>query len=97
MLLWLGDLSFPICETVAMIPFGNLTKDRKAMALLKPFMHEAKVSDFNVSNWDFSNHTNLWIRLPTHEIALKVLALLPIMILGVFGNVAILVVMFRIK
>ncbi|XP_055937719.1 substance-K receptor-like isoform X2 [Argiope bruennichi] len=67
------------------------------MALLMPFVRETQVADFNVSDLDFSNHTNLWIRLPTHEIALKVLALLPIMVMGIFGNVAILVVMLRIK
>uniref|UniRef100_A0A2L2YAV8 Substance-K receptor n=1 Tax=Parasteatoda tepidariorum TaxID=114398 RepID=A0A2L2YAV8_PARTP len=68
------------------------------MALLKPFIYDTSpVSDFNVSNWNFANFTTLWIKLPTHEIALKVLALLPIMFLGVFGNVAILVVMMRIK
>ncbi|GIX81856.1 substance-K receptor [Caerostris darwini] len=67
------------------------------MALLMPYVYETPISDFNVSNWDFSNHTTLWIILPAHEIALKVLALLPIMILGIFGNVAILIVMLRIK
>lgn len=68
------------------------------MALLMPFHDmETEESDINVSMFDFSNHTHLWIRLPAHEIALKALALLPIMIFGVLGNVAIVVVFIRIK
>lgn len=68
------------------------------MALLTPFMDDTLHSELNVSLWDFSNHTHLWIKLSDQEIALKTLALLIlIMIPGVLGNVAIVVVFIRIK
>ncbi|XP_054712164.1 substance-K receptor-like [Uloborus diversus] len=67
------------------------------MALLMRFVDDTQGSEFNISIWDFSNHTNLWIRLPTYEIALKTLALLPIMIFGILGNVSIIAVIWKIK
>lgn len=67
------------------------------MALLVPFPGIQFRSELNVSLWDFSNHTNIWIRLPAHEIALKALALVPIMIFGIIGNVAIVIVFIRMK
>lgn len=69
------------------------------MALLMPYHDtESFQSEVNASIWDFfSNHTDLWIRLPAHEIALKCLALVPIMVFGVIGNVAIVIVFIRMK
>ena len=66
------------------------------MALLMPY-RDAEYLQSDVINGYFRNHTDVWYRLASYEIGLKCLALVPIMLFGVIGNVSIVIVFIRMK
>ncbi|CAG2117549.1 unnamed protein product [Medioppia subpectinata] len=61
-------------------------------------MNDIDVDHFNFSQYNYSDDTHtIWLRQPGWEVFVKSMAILPIMIIGIFGNLAIICLILKLK
>lgn len=53
--------------------------------------------NYDFSNESFSNSTLIWFRRPAWEVAVKSIAVFPIMAIGIVGNIAVICFILNIK